>query len=181
MTSQRPESPPVGGSIPHTPGAWQANRDATDRARALCSAVRANAPTASRRDALLGDFAAACREDALPGQPIASKKTQWADVERARDRWARAWPVASPAVMTYFPCPTDVSPHPFRNPMASRQRADSLPHTPATSPATQRAQYFTPRLEALGAWQTLTLQQSIPFGPGFLRIDPEGLHLTGLR
>ncbi|HEX7051161.1 MAG TPA: hypothetical protein VF188_13215 [Longimicrobiales bacterium] len=36
----------------------------------------------------------------------------------------------------------------------------------AQAAAPTRAPYVPPRLEALGAWSALTLQQSVPIGPG---------------
>ena len=61
--------------------------------------------------------------------------------------------------------------------MTGSPLAGSQPISPATTPATtsssERAQYTAPRLESLGAWQALTLQQSIPIGPGSLRLEPE--------
>jgi hypothetical protein len=52
------------------------------------------------------------------------------------------------------------------------------PHTPAPpaagadSPA-ERLPYTPPTLERLGEWSALTLQQSIPIGPGGFRFDPD--------
>jgi hypothetical protein len=43
--------------------------------------------------------------------------------------------------------------------------------TAPRSEAPRRA-YTPPRLERLGEWSALTLQQSIPIGPGSLRFDP---------
>jgi hypothetical protein len=58
--------------------------------------------------------------------------------------------------------------------MTASQRADSLPLSPApaSAPAARRAPYATPRLEALGAWRALTLQQTIPIGPGGFLLGP---------
>jgi hypothetical protein len=53
----------------------------------------------------------------------------------------------------------------------SRLILPSMP--PTTTTSSERAQYTAPRLESLGAWQALTLQQSIPIGPGSLRMEPE--------
>ncbi len=41
-----------------------------------------------------------------------------------------------------------------------------------------RLPYQAPRLEALGPWKALTLQQTVPIGPGAFLVDPEAV--TGL-
>jgi hypothetical protein len=51
------------------------------------------------------------------------------------------------------------------------------PHTPAApdsaAPSAERLPYTPPVLERLGEWSALTLQQSIPIGPGGFLTDPE--------
>lgn len=44
---------------------------------------------------------------------------------------------------------------------------------PQDTQVLSRAPYSAPKVEALGAWSTLTLQQSVPIAPD---IDAEGLH-----
>jgi hypothetical protein len=51
------------------------------------------------------------------------------------------------------------------------------PRTPASpedaAPAAERLPYTPPTLERLGEWSALTLQQSIPIGPGGFLFDPD--------
>jgi hypothetical protein len=51
------------------------------------------------------------------------------------------------------------------------------PHTPEalteSAPAAERLPYTPPALERLGEWSALTLQQSVPIGPGGFLFDPE--------
>lgn len=62
--------------------------------------------------------------------------------------------------------PTNAGPTPSR----ADRTGPASPRAPqAVRPAPQtgaRAAYVAPRLERLGAWKALTLQQSVPIGPG---------------
>ena len=76
-----------------------------------------------------------------------------------------------PFMTTTSPTPVPMSERPSTG---AETRAESLAHAPQTegaappgeSGASVRAPFTPPRLEALGPWRALTLQQSIPIGPG---------------
>jgi len=48
------------------------------------------------------------------------------------------------------------------------QTPEPVPAAPVSRPATSKRPWHPPVLEPLGAWRALTLQQSIPIGPGNL-------------
>jgi hypothetical protein len=47
-----------------------------------------------------------------------------------------------------------------------RRASQPSPLVPSSGPAISRRPWHPPALEHLGAWRALTLQQSIPIGPG---------------
>jgi hypothetical protein len=59
--------------------------------------------------------------------------------------------------------------------MSDQTHTPAIPAAPA--PAGERRPYTPPALERLGEWSALTLQQSVPIGPGGFLFDPE----TGAR
>lgn len=50
------------------------------------------------------------------------------------------------------------------------------PTQPARTPAQTRAVYTAPRVQDLGAWQAVTLIQSVPIGPGAFLPGTGGAH-----